>query len=125
MGYGHFLTFLLPFIFWAVSFVGSSSTSYLYIGMLAIFGGMFGFYVVAQTIIFQFQGIKGYTSENGLDKVEIWGVFGVYAAVQLIMAFLGQHYFIDSIMYLLSAEIKDWCEAHPGVCEDYSVLDMN
>merc|ERR1712060_940071 len=108
---------------WAISFAGKSTTSYLYLGMLVLFGGLYGFYITASTIIFQFQAIRGYDmSDAMLEKKEIWGTFGIYTVIQLIASFLGQHYLYDSVMYLLSAEIKEWCEAHPGVCEDYNVL---
>ena len=63
--------------------------------------------------------------EANLEKDEIWWFFGVYLFTQVVFAFIGEHYMIDSIFYLLSANIKDWCEAHPGVCADYGVLDLN
>ena len=60
--------------------------------------------------------------DTALPKMEIWGVFGTYLGAQLFAHFIGTHYLWDSVMYLLSAEIKEWCENHPGVCEDYGVL---
>merc|ERR1712228_710363 len=96
----------------------------LYVGMLMIFGGLYGFYNVATTIIFQFQAIKGYNMmDSSLAKSEIWGAFGVYSAVQVMAAFIGEHYLLGSIFYLLSSGIKEWCENHPSVCDDYSVLE--
>ena len=125
MTYGSVVTYGLAFLFWLISFANHSKTSYLYIAMLFFFGAFYGFYITAQTIIFQFQAIRNYSmlDMNHLKKSEIWGVTGTYMGVQVIMAFLGQHYLFDSIMYLLSAEIKEWCENHPGVCDDYGVLD--
>merc|ERR1712060_286811 len=125
MTWGGLVTFAMSFLFWAISFAGKSTTSYLYFGMLLLFGGLYGFYITASTIIFQFQAIRGYTSHATLMKSEIWGTFGIYTVIQLIASFIGQHYLLDSVMYLLSAEIKEWCEDHPGVCEDYNVLDHN
>ena len=123
--YGGFITFFFPFLFWCMSFMAKNIFSYLYIGILVIFGGLFGSYISGTTIIYQFQGIKNYASGDDLMVDEIWWFFGVYAFTQLTMAFIGQHYLMDSIFYLLAANIKDWCEAHPGVCQDYGVLDMN
>ena len=126
MTYGSFITFFLSFLSWTISFVGKAKTSYFYFGMLIFFGGIYGFYITAQTIIFQFQAIKGYSGyDSTLTKKEIWGVTGTYMAVQVIMSFIGQHYLFDSVKYLLSAEIKEWCEEHPGVCDDYGVLERS
>ena len=126
MTYGSFITFFLAFLFWTISFAGNAKTSYLYFDMLLIFGGIYGFYITAQTIIFQFQAIKGYNSlDSSIQKKEIWGVTGTYMAIQLVAAFLGQHYLFDSVKYLLSAEIKEWCEEHPGVCDYYGVLSRS
>ena len=123
MTWGGFITFFVPFLFWTISFAGKPSTSYLYIGILFLFGGLYGWYVIASTIIYQFQAIRGYsTMDTSLKKSEIWGTFGIYAGIQIIAAFIGQHYLIDSVFYLLSTQIKDWCEDHPGVCSDYGVL---
>ena len=106
MSYGSFITFFLAFLFWTISFAGKAKTSYLYIGMLFIFAGIYGFYITAQTIIFQFQAIKGYSAyDSTLKKCEIWAVTGTYMFVQTVAAWLGQHYLFDSIKYLLSAEI--------------------
>ena len=126
MTYGSVVTYGLAFLFWLISFANHSTTSYLYIGMLFFFGAFYGFYITAQTIIFQFQAIREFNpAQMYLKKSEIWGVTGTYMGVQVISAWLGQHFLIDSIMYLLSAEIKEWCENHPGVCDDYGVLDKN
>ena len=126
MTYGSFITFFVSFLFWTISFAGNAKTSYLYFGMLLLFGGIYGFYITAQTIIFQFQAIKGYSAyDSTLTKKEIWGVTGTYMAVQVIASFIGQHYLWDSVKYLLSAEIKQWCEDHPGVCDDYGVLERS
>ena len=126
MTYGSFITFFLAFLFWTISFAGKAKTSYLYFGMLFIFGGIYGFYITAQTIIFQFQAIKGFSAvEANLKKSEVWGVTGTYMAIQVCAAWIGQHYLFDSIKYLLSAEIKEWCEDHPGVCDDYGVLQRS
>jgi len=125
MTYGGVVTYGLAFLFWLISFANKSTTSYLYIGMLFFFGAFYGFYITAQTIIFQFQAIKDYYPDMYLKKSEIWGVTGTYMGIQVIASWLGQHFLIDSIMYLLSAEIKEWCENHPGVCDDYGVLDKN
>ena len=123
MTYGSVVTYGLAFLFWLISFANKSTTSYLYIGMLLFFGAFYGFYITAQTIIFQFQAIKDYSPDMYLKKSEIWGVTGTYMGIQVIASWLGQHFLFDSIMYLLSAEIKEWCENHPGVCDDYGVLD--
>ena len=121
--WGHLITFSIPFLFWCLSFMAKNTMSYLYVGMLLIFGGLFGGYVVATTIIYQFQAIKGYSAADGFEKNEIWTYFGLYAFVQLVFDFIAEHYFFDSIFYLLSSNVKEWCEAHPGVCTDYGVLD--
>merc|ERR1712051_14273 len=102
MTYGHFITFFIPFIFWCLSFMAKNAMSYLYVGMLVVFGSLFGGYVIATTIIYQFQAIKGYSMVDGFEKWEIWTSFG---------------------LYLFSSNVKDWCEEHPGVCSDYGVLD--
>ena len=126
MTWGQLTTFSIAFFFWCGSFANTSTGSYLYLFVLAAFAGLYGFYITATTIIFQFQAIKGFsTMDNGLKESEIWGAFGIYTAVQVMAAFLGQHYLFDSVMYLLSAEIKEWCEAHPGVCDDYGVLSRS
>ena len=119
MTWGGCITYFLAFLFWTISFAGKSDTSYLYLFMLMLFGGLYGFYITASTIIYQFQAIRGYSSmDSSLAKSEIWGVTGGYMAIQMFAAFLGQHYLWDSVMYLLSSEIKEWCDAHPGICED-------
>ena len=123
MTYGHFITFFIPFIFWCLSFMAKNAMSYLYVGILALFGSLFGGYVIATTIIYQFQAIKGYSMVDGFEKWEIWTSFGLYLFSQLMFSFIGEHYFLDSIFYLLSSNVKDWCEEHPGVCSDYGVLD--
>ena len=123
MSYGGFVTYFLAFLFWAISFAYKEKTSFLYIGMLFFFGAFYGFYITAQTIIFQFQAIKNYSMlDIGLKKSEIWGVTGFYMGFQLIASFIGHHYIFDSIWYLLSAEIDEWCGNHPGVCDDYSAF---
>ena len=122
--YGHFITFIIPFLFWCLSFMAKNTMSYLYVGMLLVFGSLFGGYVVATTVIYQFQAIKGYSAVDGFEKWEIWTYFGLYAFTQVLFQFIGEHYFLDSIFYLLSSNVKEWCEAHPGVCKDYGVLDM-
>lgn len=122
--YGHFITFLIPFFFWCLSFAAKNTLSYLYVAMLLMFGSLFGGYVIATTIIYQFQAVKGYSAADGFELWEIWTYFGLYLFSQVVFAFIGEHYFIDSIFYLLSSNIKEWCEDHPGVCQDYGVLDM-
>lgn len=70
--------------------------------------------------------MKHYNTLDGtLPKMEIWGFFGTYLSTQLLSAFMLQHNLWDSVMYLLSAEIKEWCENHPGVCDDYGVLNKS
>ena len=54
--------------------------------------------------------------------MEIWGFFGIYAASQVIASFFGTHYFWDSVMFVLSTEILESCEDHPGFCEDFDIL---
>ena len=126
MTWGQLITFTVAFTFWATSFIHKSTASYLYLGMLFLFGGLYGFYVTASTIIFQFQAVRNYNmADSALPKMEIWGFFGTYLSTQLIASFLGTHYLWDSVMYLLSAEIKEWCEDHPGVCDDYGVLQRS
>ena len=126
MTWGSLISYGIAFVFWATSFVHKSTASYLYIGMLLAFAGLYGFYITATTIIFQFQAIKGYSMlDTNLPKMEIWGFFGTFLGSQLFAHFIGTHYLWDSVMYLLSAEIKEWCENHPGVCEDYGVLNKS
>ena len=122
--YGGFLTFIFPFLGWCLSFMNKNMMSYIYLGVLVLFGGVFGWYISATTIIYQFQAIRVYSNADAIEKSEIWWFFGVYLFTQLLMAFLGKHYLMDSIFYLMAADIKQWCEDHPGVCQDYNVLDM-
>lgn len=98
--------------------------SYIYVGVLVLFGSIYGGYVIWTTIIYQMQAVKYYEAGDGLMEDEIWWFFGAYLSTQMLFAFIGEHYLMDSIFYLLSENIKDWCEEHPGVCEDYGVLEM-
>ena len=52
--YGGFLTFLFPFLSWCFSFMAKNIFSYIYIGLLVLFGGLFGSYITGTTIIYQF-----------------------------------------------------------------------
>lgn len=54
MTWGQLVAYLVAFTFWATSFIHKSTASYLYLGMLFLFGGLYGFYITATTIIFQF-----------------------------------------------------------------------
>ena len=123
--YGGFITYIIPFFFWCLSFISDNTFAYLYVGMLIIFGGIFGSYISGTTYIYQMQAIKWFMPETELmDIDEIWWFFGAYLSSQLLFGFIGEHYLMDSIFYLLSSNIKDWCEDHPGVCQDYGVLKM-
>ena len=106
MSYGGLIAFFIPFLFWCMSFSDNNTLSYLYVAMLVLFAGLYGSYVTASTIIFQFQGIRNYNSmDSKVAKDDIWAFFGVYTGVQLLAAFIGQHYLFDSVMYLLAANI--------------------
>ena len=76
MTWGQLITFTVAFTFWATSFIHKSTASYLYLGMLFLFGGLYGFYVTASTIIFQFQAVRNFNMAGTLPKMEIWGFFG-------------------------------------------------
>ena len=52
MTYGGFIAFFVPFIFWCTSFVESNTAAYLYLGFVTLFGGIYGFYIIATTIIY-------------------------------------------------------------------------
>ena len=79
MAYGGTTTFAIVFFFWMISFEKSALTSKIYIVSSLAFGGLYGFYITASTIIYQFQAIKTFTpSEDNLELSEIWGSFGVY-----------------------------------------------
>merc|ERR1712013_20206 len=123
--YGGFIAYFFPFLFWCLSFMDKNMFSYIYMGVLVLFGGVYGGYVIFTTMVYQFQAVNTWTTGDGLPIWEVWTFFGVYLFVQIIFAFIGEHYLMDSIFYLMSANIKDWCEEHPGVCSDYGVLDMN
>ena len=122
MTYGGFLAFIFPFVFWCLSFIDKPIMAYLYLGFLVLFGGLYGGYVVMTTIIYQFQAIRGYSSSGVFTLEEVWVTFGVYTAAQFLFSGIANHFLIDSVFYLLSAEIQQWCEEHPGVCTDYGVL---
>lgn len=125
MTYGGFLAFIFPFVFWCLSFIDKPIMAYLYLGFLMLFGGLYGGYVIMTTIIYQFQAVRGYSAGEGFTLEEVWVTFGVYLASQLLMGGIGEHFLVDSVFYLLSAEIKQWCEDHPGVCTDYGILEPN
>ena len=116
MTYGGFIAFFIPFFFWCLSFAEKNIFAYLYVAILVLFAGIYGGYVTATTIIFQFQAIKDYATGDDLELSDIWWFFGGYLATQLFASWIGQHYMLDSIFYLLASNIKDWCEDHPGVC---------
>ena len=78
MTYGGFIAFIIPFFFWCLSFAEKNIFSYLYIAMLVLFAGLYGGYITATTIIFQFQAIKGYSTGDYLDLSDIWWFFGAY-----------------------------------------------
>ena len=112
MAYGGATTFSIAFFFWLISFEKSVLTSKIYVFCALLFGGLYGFYVIASTIIYQFQALRNYTaSDHSLEESEIWWSYGIYFAAQLFAAFMGQHYIIDSIMYVAAEDIKEWCEA--------------
>ena len=123
--YGGFITYFIPFLFWCLSFMAKNIFSYIYMGVLVLFGGLFGSYVIFTTVVYSFNAANTYSAGEGLEYNEIWWFFGIYTMAQVIFAFVGEHYLMDSIFYLMSANIKDWCEEHPGVCSDYGVLEPN
>ena len=124
MAYGQLAVYAFPFFFWCLSFAGIATTSYFYVASLIV-AAIFGKYIATTTVIYQFKTVIDFSTNGLLEKSEIWWTFGVYTMAELLFSYIEEHYFLDSVMYLLAANIKDWCEDHPGVCEDYSVLDMN
>merc|ERR1719362_658680 len=60
MTYGGFISFIVPFLFWCMSFAKNDIFSYLYVAMLLVFGGLYGSFVTAHTNIFLFRAIRWY-----------------------------------------------------------------
>ena len=54
MAYGGFMSFSMALFFWITSFEKSVVASKIYIASSLVFGGLYGFYVIASTIIYQF-----------------------------------------------------------------------
>ena len=126
MAYGSFMSFSIAFFFWMTSFEKSVVASKIYVASSLVFGGLYAFYVIASTIIYQFQAVRNYrASDHSLEESEIWWAFGIYLASQVFAAFIGQHYIIDSYMYVAAEHIKDWCEERSEFCTYFSVLDVN
>ena len=74
---------------------------------------MFGYGVVA---------IGDYTDSEITKKVEIWMTLGVFATMQVGSAVVGRIYGLDTIMYLVSEEMKELCDKFGLLCNDYGIM---
>ena len=64
-----------------------------------------------------------YTTSAKVGVAEIWVTWAIYFLFMALDAYLTYSFAMDSILYLLPDEVRDWCDKHPGVCDDLKLLD--
>ena len=101
-----------------------NTMSYIYLATVVVFGGIFGGYITMTTMTYQFQAIRTMDYLNKISVDEVWWFFGAYILTQIVAGFIGKHYIMDSIYFLMASNIKEWCEDHADVCTNYNILDL-
>lgn len=60
-----------------------------------------------------------------LNTTEYWIVLSSYVVVQAGLGILALHYAKDTVMYMVSEEMKDLCEKYGALCNDYGLMSSD
>ena len=66
--------------------------------------------------------IADYQDSTYTKLTEIWVTLGIFLSVQLGAAVVGRIYAKDTVLYLVSEEMKDLCDKFGLLCSDYGVM---
>ena len=85
-------------------------------GILALLGAMTtGIYMIVAMSKYE---MSAYTS---IDEIGI--VFAVYTVIQIGFAILAKFTMWDTVMYMISGELKEICEKYGELCSQYGILE--
>ena len=94
----------------------------IYIGLWAVLGLVPNVMIFLTVIIYLFVATGTYQDHPDVSQEEIIWTLLIYIPSEFILGVLAKEYLWDSFMYMRSEEIKDWCESHYDMCDQYRVL---
>ena len=85
-------------------------------GILALLGAM-------TTGIYMIVAMSKYEMSAYSTLTEVGVCFAIYTVIQIGFAILAKFTMWDTVMYMISGELKEICEKYGELCSDYGVLE--
>ena len=125
MWIGAIVTHGLQALFFPLTFIDHKIIDFIYAGSWAILGIVPAILLFINVNAFFLAAVDTYELHSDIDSEEIEYTILAYILSEFALGVLTKTFLWDSVMYMLSEDVKDWCESRAEFCTDYGVLNKN